>query len=169
MKKRIAIVSSIFFVLTFSFPKDKVLGNSHGGQILLVELRPIPSAWKAFHQKRLFDKGLQYFSEGDYQGGIKVFSKFIRKYPNNEYVLFAYYNRGLAKQKIGDFNEAISDYTKAIEIDISYRDAFINRSVAKESLGDIKGACLDARKSVNLGFQNEEYNYWIKKNCKRFK
>ena len=98
MKKRIAIVSSIFFVLTFSFPKDKVFGNSHSGKILLAELRPIPSAWKAFHQKRLFDKGLQYFSEGDYQGGIKVFSKFIRKYPNNEYVLFVPLN--LVKNKL---------------------------------------------------------------------
>ena len=169
MKKRIAIVGSIFFVLTFSFPKDKVFGNSHSSQILLAELRPIPSAWKAFHQKRLFDKGLKYFSEGDYQGGIKVFSKFIRKYPNNDYVSDAYYNRGLAKQKIGDNNEAIADYTKVIEMDSSYRDAFINRSIVKELLGDIKGACLDARKSIDLGLQNEEYNNWTKRNCKRFK
>ena len=82
---------------------------------------------------------------------LKVFSKFIRKYTNNEYVLFAYYNRGLAKQKIGDFNEAISDYTKAIEIDPDDADYYYNRGNSKKELGVLKGACTDWRKAAELG------------------
>ncbi len=41
-----------------------------------------------------------------------------------------YYNRGNAYGKKGQYDKAISDYTKAIEINPSYAKAYYNRGVA---------------------------------------
>ncbi len=41
----------------------------------------------------------------------------------------AYYNRGIAYHKKGQYNRAIQDYDKAIEINPQYADAYNNRGV----------------------------------------
>jgi len=63
-----------------------------------------------------------------------------------------WFNRGIAKGKLGDNRGAISDYNKAIEIDPNATDAYHNRGVAKYYLGDINGACLDWSKAGELGY-----------------
>ena len=61
-----------------------------------------------------------------------------------------YYNRGIDKSDVGDYYGAISDYSKAIEINPSYAKAYANRGIAKELIGDRKGACSDWRKVRSL-------------------
>ncbi len=41
-----------------------------------------------------------------------------------------YYNRGLEYQRKGQYDKAISDYTKAIEINPKYAVAYYNRGLA---------------------------------------
>ena len=72
------------------------------------------------------------------------------------------------KYKIKDYYGAISDYTKAIEIDPVYALAYTNRSESKENIGDIKGACADAKKAFSLGDEDANKS-WIMENCKFFK
>ena len=74
-----------------------------------------------------------------------------------------YYNRGIAKKNIGDHLGAISDYSKAIEIDQNYTSAYINRGNIKEELRDLKGACSDWIKASNLGDKNSAR--WVKEDC----
>ena len=62
-----------------------------------------------------------------------------------------YYNRGFSKGELKDYNGAISDYTKAIELDPNDADAYYNRAVSKYYINDLKGACEDAKKSASLG------------------
>ena len=50
------------------------------------------------------------------------------------------------KNNPGDYNGAISDYTKAIQIDPNYASAYSNRNISKENLGDLSGACADWEK-----------------------
>ena len=76
-----------------------------------------------------------------------------------------YFELAYEKGQKGDYYGAISDYTKAIEIDPNKSNAFINRSIVKETIGDIEGACLDAKKSVSLGDTSSNIQTWIKKNC----
>ena len=76
-----------------------------------------------------------------------------------------YFDRGFDKYDIGDYYGAISDFTKAINIDPQYIRAYLNRSISKESIGDINGACLDAKKAVSLGEESYENQSWIKDNC----
>ncbi len=52
-----------------------------------------------------------------------------------------------------DYQGAIADYTKAIEISPQFALAFANRGDSKRRLGNEKDACTDYKKSASLGYQ----------------
>ena len=53
--------------------------------------------------------------------------------PNNA---GAYNNRGISKSNLKDYNGAISDFNKAIELDPDYASAYNNRGSTKDDLKD---------------------------------
>ena len=55
----------------------------------------------------------------------------------------AYTNRGLAKYELEDYEGAIADYDRAIELKPKFAEAYYNRGVAKGFLGDHEGAIAD--------------------------
>jgi tetratricopeptide (TPR) repeat protein len=59
----------------------------------------------------------------------------------------AYYNRGLAKSKLEDYRGAITDYSKAIELNPNYANAYYNRGKSKGILEDDRGAIADYSKA----------------------
>ena len=63
----------------------------------------------------------------------------------------AYYNQGNAYEKKGQYNEAISDYTKAIEINPMYADAYYTRGVVYYYKKDYEKALDDFYKAQELG------------------
>jgi tetratricopeptide (TPR) repeat protein len=62
----------------------------------------------------------------------------------------AYNNRGNAYLAKGDFDRAIADYTKAIEIDPKDADAYNNRSYAYHAKGDFDRAIADYTKVIEI-------------------
>ena len=72
-------------------------------------------------------------------------------------------NRGCAKFKNGDYQGAISDNNKAIDINPEYAAAYRMRGINKELLGDLKGACDDWRKAADFGLT--EPAEWVKNQC----
>ncbi len=62
-----------------------------------------------------------------------------------------YLNRGNAYSKKGQYDHAISDFTKAIEINPRYALAYNNRGIVMRKLGNIKMACSDAKRACELG------------------
>ena len=74
-----------------------------------------------------------------------------------------YFNHGFKKYLVGNYQGAIADYTKAIEINPQYADAYFNRGVARELVNDIEGACRDWRKAADFGLT--EPAEWVKKQC----
>ena len=80
----------------------------------------------------------------------------------------AYVNRGIAKRKLKDYQGAIADYDKAIEISPQLSRVYKNRGITKENNGDLKGACRDYKKAVSLGNQgtaqwlNSEGGAWCR-------
>ena len=62
----------------------------------------------------------------------------------------AYFSRGLSQINLKDYNGAISDYTKAIELDPNEAEAYKNRAISKYYTNDLKGACEDAKESASL-------------------
>ena len=55
---------------------------------------------------------------------------------------FQHLNRGLIKEKEGDFEGAIIDYTKAIEVDPNNAQAYFNRGNVKRGLLTLFFQCL---------------------------
>ena len=168
MKKRTALIGAILFVLSFSLLRDRVIATPYIDQNYLAQYRPIPGI--KYKRNKWYNRGLKKFQNGDYQNSIDIFSKYINKYSSIEdNAANVYYMLAISKSKMGDHNGAIADYTKAIEMDYQYGSyAYLNRGVSKGILGDIKGACSDVRISVSLGYEREDINYWIKKNCRSF-
>jgi len=64
--------------------------------------------------------------------------------------------RAFAKHELGDYQGAVEDYTKSLEIDPLFYTFYMNRGNAKEKLGDYQGALEDHNKAINLN-KNDPY------------
>ena len=64
---------------------------------------------------------------------------------------YIYYVRGDIKAELNDQYGAIADFSKAIELDPNYADAFLLRGLSKYELGDTRGCCSDFIKASKLG------------------
>lgn len=116
--------------------------------------------------------GNEAAQRGDWNKAISHFTKAIESgslsKPN---LAVAYNNRGSAWDDKGHLDNALKDYTKAIEIDPSYHEAYFNRSQAYEKKGAMAKALGDAKKAAALSPQDEEYSARVgqiqAKNAKR--
>ena len=61
-----------------------------------------------------------------------------------------YNHRGITKAKLKDYEAAIADFTKAIEINPNNEQAYYNRGNAKSKLKDYKGAIADFNKAIKI-------------------
>jgi tetratricopeptide (TPR) repeat protein len=61
-----------------------------------------------------------------------------------------YYNRGIARAKLGDLDGAIADFSKVIEIDSQEAQAYYNRGYARHLKKDLDGAIADYTKYIEL-------------------
>lgn len=68
--------------------------------------------------------------------------------------------KGKSKQSIGDYRGAISDYTKAIELDPENAEAYHGRGLAKALLLENRGAISDYTKAIELNPENAGKYYY---------
>jgi tetratricopeptide (TPR) repeat protein len=66
-----------------------------------------------------------------------------------------WFKRGLANAKKGDAAGAIADYTRAIEINPGWSQAYLSRGVARDQTGDLKGAIADYTKAIEIDFWSD--------------
>jgi tetratricopeptide (TPR) repeat protein len=65
----------------------------------------------------------------------------------------AYYNRGVAYEEKGQYDLAISDYNKALEINPRFTDAYYNRGVTYYYKREYEKSWKDVKKAQSLGYQ----------------
>ena len=78
----------------------------------------------------------------------------------------AYVSRGNARYKLKDYQGAISNYNKALEIDPNYAKAYLNRGVARSNLKDYQGAISDYDKALKID-PNYADAYYNRGNARR--
>lgn len=61
-----------------------------------------------------------------------------------------YYNRALARYALGEYQEAVEDYTLAIDNENDKISTFYNRGIAKDALGDYAGAAEDYSRVLEI-------------------
>ena len=61
---------------------------------------------------------------GDLQSAITDYNEVVRINPNDA---SAYYNRGLAHDKLGNLQSAIADYNEVVRINPDHASAYYNR------------------------------------------
>jgi len=91
-------------------------------------------------------------AEDKYAEAIILLDKAIAKNPKNIYALI---NRGTDKSMLEDYNGAIEDYSKVIEIDSINTLAFFNRGLNKQRKEDYHSAIDDFNRAIKTkGLEN---------------
>ncbi len=62
----------------------------------------------------------------------------------------AYFNRGNAYDDLGQYQRAIQDYTRAIQLDPDLAQAYYNRGIVYYNLGEYQRAIQDYDKACSL-------------------
>lgn len=80
---------------------------------------------------------------------------------SNSYKYF--YDTGYSKHNAGDFTGAIADFSKAIELNPQFGDAYNFRGMSKYKSGNTQGACSDWHQADQLG--NSHAKTMINNHC----
>ncbi len=78
--------------------------------------------------------------EGKEDEATKALTRAIKKFERHA---FAYERRGFVNYRLGNYDDAIYDYTKSIDICSNNAEPYLGRAYAKRKKGDIKGAIAD--------------------------
>ncbi len=102
--------------------------------------------------KELLDKGIEEFYSGKYIDAANTLSQSIELKKD---IAVAYFFRAATYHALEDYNEAMLDYTKAIQLDDKMTDAYYNRAkiiLSRKDIEnpDIKKAISDLEKAINL-------------------
>lgn len=101
-----------------------------------------------------------YVRQKDYENTIFYVDKALEFDKKNA---LAYVLKGRANQKLGNTNEALENYNKAIAADREYADAYISRGALRVAVNHKARACNDFKTAKALG--SKQANQLINKYC----
>ena len=114
-----------------------------------------------FLANKKLDEGNILSYKSDYYGAISKYNEALELKPNYD---LAYHNRALAYTDLGNYNQAISDFTKSIHLMISFdkngensyylSEAYCNRGYTYYQLNEIPNVIEDCTKSIQLNSNN---------------
>ncbi len=88
-------------------------------------------------EDKLFDKGCELFEQGLYEKAVKIFSKSIKKHPNNE---VAWYKKGVAFGRYGKLRDSIHCFEECLKINPDCELAILRKAHSTEGLGNLEEA-----------------------------
>ncbi|GAA0730572.1 hypothetical protein GCM10009430_41880 [Aquimarina litoralis] len=107
--------------------------------------------------------GNEYFRMGEYQKAIKSYTKLISM-DNKKIRKTGYVNRGLARDKIKEYDGAIQDFTEAIKLDSTDMASFIDRGLSKMHAGYFAEAIKDYEYVIHVNTDSKMVQnaiYWM--------
>lgn len=141
--------------VTVLTPADAPPGSPHGkrrlwpvglmaGAIALLAgawFTRLPQTLLAVH---LLRQGQEYGQQGSEDQAIARYTQAIQNSPSDA----AYYNRGLAHYRLGNYQAALDDLTQAIQLDPNNASSYYARANMRLELGDQQGAIADYTESI---------------------
>ena len=105
-------------------------------------------------------KGRERLEFSDLTSAEDYFTKAIEFFPSNE---SAYFYRGVAKCRLGEYESAIPDFSKSIELCLpsSKSASYSTRGYAKFESGDYEGAISDFLKSLESFSEDHLTHFYI--------
>jgi len=97
---------------------------------------------------------LTYNRTHAWKDSITIFSDAVKKYPD---AYMAYNNRGVVYNHEGNLPQAVSDCTKAIEINPKYANAYNNRGNAYSRQGNLPQAISDFNRAIEINPHDSSY------------
>ncbi len=94
----------------------------------------------------LIESAYRFANDGRHEEAIAVFSDLISRRPVNP----LFHQRGLSYLALGDFINAIEDFTSAIQLDSSDSDSYFNRGNVYLRLKSYKSAVNDYNIAISL-------------------
>ena len=79
----------------------------------------------------------------------------------------AYCNRGIAKENLGDYSEAMENFDRAIEINSEYIDGYLRRGILKQDSGDYAGAIRDFDRVIEIEPESKDRIIGYKERAER--
>ena len=101
-------------------------------------------------QKRASENIIQTQEKPDYQQSLETITTVLNKNRKNPYV---WYNMGNIHLQMQQFEEAVNDYTKAIQYEQNLAEAYYNRALTLLYLNKKSQAIKDLSKAGELGIQ----------------
>ncbi len=98
----------------------------------------------------------------DYESALKDVNNILKI--DSEYNYAALVLRAWVHINLGNYPEAIDDYSQLIAYDTYLKDSYGNRGFLKDIMKDMKGACSDWQKGGALG--NEKASSAFENHCK---
>ena len=95
-------------------------------------------------------KGMDYWHADNWSIAIDQFTKAMQL----DTYIYYYDKRGYAHHALGQYENAVSDYTKAIKFDPEYGRTYYNRGNSYEKLGQYQNAIADYTKAIKVNPYN---------------
>ncbi|GAF85058.1 unnamed protein product, partial [marine sediment metagenome] len=119
------------------------------GRIMMVDLVPAGFVSKPFIIEKAFTKAGNYWELKDKANPLGIHKR-IQMLNRNGLIAVIYNDRGSANSDIGQLSQAISNYTRAIELNPTYAEVYSNRGNTYCDLGQYIQAISDLNKAIEL-------------------
>jgi len=107
----------------------------------------------ASYAPAFLERGIALTSIGKHDRAIKDFEVALQAWPNwaaTFKVFGAYLNRGMANIKTKQYAAALSDLSRAIELNPKFAESYLNRGIAFQNLNEFDKAILDFNYAIDL-------------------
>ncbi|MCB1084336.1 MAG: tetratricopeptide repeat protein, partial [Simkania sp.] len=105
---------------------------------------------KEDYKKSLLSTAKSFYQAKRYQEALDAYNKLLSSQNESKLRAEAFVNRGLVKKELNQRQEALEDFTKAIELKPDLFNAYIGRSIILSDFEKYEGALSDIHQAIQL-------------------